>query len=97
MTVKKVKLPKVREYKDALFINNYEVPFVVVNNDGTSITKTVNNGDLVEVTITFCAESYYFDPHKNIHRKKHTFNRQPWYKRLFFKLNTKLKKVVLKR
>lgn len=83
--MKKVKLPKVREYKDALFINNYEVPYVVVNNDGTSITKTVNNGDLVEVTITFCAKSYYFDPHKSIHRKKHVFKRQPWYKRLFKK------------
>lgn len=83
--MKKVKLPKVREYKDALFINNYEVPYVVVNNDGTSITKTVNSGDLVEVTITFCAKSYHFDPYKSIHRKKHALKHHPWYKRLFKK------------
>lgn len=90
--MKREKLPKVREYKDALLINNYEVPYVVLNNDGSSTTKIVDNGELVEVNITFCAESYHFDPHKNIHRKTPTLKRQPWYKRLFFKLNTKLKK-----
>ena len=90
--MKREKLPKVREYKDALLINNYEVPYVVLNNDGSSTTKTINKGEFVEVTITFCAESYYFDPRKKIHRKKSIFKRQPWYKRLFFKLNAKLKK-----
>lgn len=90
--MKRVKLPKVREYKDALFINDYEVPYVVLNNDGTSTTKIVNEGELVEVTITFCAKSYHFDPYKNIHRKIHGFTHKPWYKRLFSKLNTKLKK-----
>ena len=90
--MKRAKLPKVRGYKDALLINNFEVPYVVLNNDESSTTKIINKGEFVEVTITFCAESYYFDPHKNIHRKKSIFKRQPWYKRLFFKLNTKLKK-----
>lgn len=90
--MKRVKLPKVREYKDALLINNFEVPYVVLNNDGSSTTKAINKDGFVEVTITFCAESYHFDPHKNIHWKTPVFKRQPWYKRLFFKLNTKLKK-----
>lgn len=90
--MKQEKLPKVREYKDALLINNYEAPYVVLNNDGSSTTKIIDNGEFVEVTITFCAKSYRFDPHKNIHRKKNIFKCQPWYKRLFFKLNTKLKK-----
>lgn len=73
--MKREKLPEVREYKDALLINNYEVPYVVVNNDGSSTTKTTNKDGLVEVTITFCAESYHFDPHKNIHRKAPTLIR----------------------
>lgn len=90
--MKRKKLPKVKEYKDALLINNYEVPYVVLNSDGSSTTKIVGNDELVEVTITFCAKSYHFDPHKNIHRKKNIFKRQPWYKHLFFKLNTRLKK-----
>lgn len=90
--MRKERLPKVREYKDALLIDNYEVPYVVTNIDGTTTTKTVNNGDFVEVNITFCAKSYYFDPHKSIHRKISVFKRQIWYKRLFFKLNAKLKK-----
>lgn len=92
MAMKRKKLPKVKEYKDALLINNYEVPYVVLNGDGSSTTKIVDNDEFVEVTITFCAKSYYFYPHKNIHRKVPAFKRQPWYKRLFFKLNTKLKK-----
>lgn len=92
MVVKREKLPEVREYKDALLINNYEVPYVVLNNDGSSTTKIAGNDEFVEVNITFCAKSYYFDPHKNIHRKKNIFKRQLWYKRLFFKLNTRLKK-----
>ena len=90
--MKREKLPKVRECKDALWINNFEVPYVVVNNDGSSTTKVTNKAGFVEVTITFCAESYHFDPYKSIHRKKHILKRCPWYKRLFFKLNTKLKK-----
>lgn len=49
MAMKRKKLPGVREYKDALLINNYEVPYVVLNNDGSSTTKIVDNGEFVEV------------------------------------------------
>ena len=85
------KLPKVREYGDTLFINGYEVPYVALNDDGTTTTKAVDKNDFVEVTITFWAESYYLDPHKRIHRSVYKFKRNPWYKRLFSKLNKKLR------
>ena len=87
----KHKLPKVKEYKDTLFINDYEVPWIALNLDGTTTTEAVDMNDFVEVTITFCAESYCLDPHKRIHRSLYKFKRRPWYKRLFSKLNTKLR------
>lgn len=91
ISVDKFKLPKVREYGDTLFINGYEVPYVALNDDGTTTTKAVAKNGFVEVTITFCAESYYLDPHKRIHRSVYKFKRKPWYKRLFSKLNKKLR------
>lgn len=91
MTMEQLKLPKVREYGDTLFINGYEVPYVALNDDGTTTTKAVAKNGFVEVTITFCAESYYLDPHKRIHRSVYKFKRNPWYKRLFSKLNKKLR------
>lgn len=91
MTMEQLKLPKVKEYGDALFINGYEVPYVALNDDGTTTTKAVGKNGFVEVTITFYAESYYLDPHKRIHRKMYKFKRKPWYKRLFSKLNKKLR------
>lgn len=89
ISVDKFKLPKVREYGDTLFINGY-VPYVALNDDGTTTTKAVDKNGYVEVTITFCAKSYYLDPHKRIHRSMYKFKRKPWYKRLFSKLNKKL-------
>ena len=87
----KHKLPKVKEYKDTLFINDYEVPWIALNLDGTTTTKAVDKNGFVEVTITFCAKSYYLDPHKRIHRSLYKFKCKPWYKRLFSKLNKKLR------
>lgn len=89
--MKKPKLPKVKEYGDALFINGYEVPYVALNDDGTTTTKAVDQNGYVKVTITFCAESYYLDTHKRIHGKAYKFKGIPWYKRLFSKLNKKLR------
>ena len=86
-----LRLPKVREYGDTLFINGYEVPYVALNDDGTTTTKAVDKNGFVEVTITFCAESYYLDPHKRIHRSVYKFKCNPWYKRLFSKLKAKLR------
>lgn len=91
MTMEQLKLPKVREYGDTLFINGYEVPYVALNDDGTTTTKAVGKNGFVEVTITFCAKSYYLDPHKSIHQSMYKFKHKPWYKRLFSKLNTKLR------
>ena len=91
MTMEQLKLPKVKEYGDTLFINGYELPYVALNDDGTTTTKAVAKNGFVEVTITFCAESYYLDPHKRIHRSVYKFKRKPWYKRLFSKLKAKLR------
>ena len=89
--MEQLKLPKVKEYGDTLFINGYELPYVALNDDGTTTTKAVAKNGFVEVTITFCAESYYLDPHKRIHRSVYKFKRKPWYKRLFSKLKAKLR------
>lgn len=42
----KHKLPKVKEYKDTLFINDYEVPWIALNLDGTTTTEAVDMNDL---------------------------------------------------
>ena len=89
--MEQLKLPKVKEYGDTLLINGYELPYVALNDDGTTTTKAVAKNGFVEVTITFCAESYYLDPHKRIHRSVYKFKRKPWYKRLFSKLKAKLR------
>lgn len=91
ISVDKPKLPKVKEYGDALFINGYEVPYVALNDDGTTTTKAVAKNGFVEVTITFCVESYYLDPHKRVHGSFYKFKKKPWYKRLFSKLKAKLR------
>lgn len=91
MTMEQLKLPNVKEYGDALFINGYELPYVALNDDGTTTTKAVGKNGFVEVTITLCAKSYYLDPHKRIHRSLYKFKHNPWYKRLFSKLNKKLR------
>lgn len=91
ISVDKPKLPKVKEYGDALFINGYEVPYVALNDDGTTTTNAVAKNGFVEVTITFCVESYYLDPHKRVHGSFYKFKKKPWYKRLFSKLKAKLR------
>ncbi|WP_242363397.1 hypothetical protein [Limosilactobacillus antri] len=52
------KFPKVREYANGLFIDGKEVPYIFLDEDGNTTTKVINDGQHVEVTITFLAKSY---------------------------------------
>ncbi|MCC4405891.1 hypothetical protein LMB75_07255 [Limosilactobacillus reuteri] len=89
--MKKPKFPKVKEYADSFFVDGKEIPYVVMKPDGDTTTNAKVFGDYVEVTVTFLARSYYLDPHKRVHGSFYKFKKKPWYKRLFSKLNKKLR------
>ena len=89
--MKKPKFPKVKEYADSFFVDGKEIPYVTMKPNGDTTTNTKVFGDYVEVTVTFLAQSYYLDPHKRVHGSLYKFKKEPWYKRLFSKLNKKLR------
>ena len=91
--MKKPKFPKVKEYADSFFVDGKEIPYVTMKPNGDTTTNVKVFGDYVEVTVTFLARSYYLDPHKRVHGSfyKFKFKKKPWYKRLFSKLNKKLR------
>lgn len=84
------KFPKVKEYADALFVNGKEIPYILLNTDGSTTTKVKGEGDRVKVTITFLAKSYHYDPSKWKYPRLYKFKTAHWYNRFWDKLKHKL-------
>lgn len=65
----KLRMPKVVETQDGLYINHCFIPLVVLNN-GQSSTKVKNFRNYQEITVTFLAKSYSA---KNTHKRKYDY------------------------
>lgn len=89
-----VKLPKVREYADSLFVDSKEIPYILLDDNGNTTTKATSDGGHVTITITFLAKSYHLDPRKRIHDGNYQYKKKPLYKRLFSKLRYSLLKRI---
>lgn len=80
----KFKMPKVVETPDGISIDGKNIPYLLLNDDGTSTTKIVPENDMVKVTISFLARSYTF---KNKRHLKQLYR---------FKKPSKIKRFILK-
>lgn len=77
------KMPKVVETPEGISIDGKHIPYVLLNDDGTSTTKVVPEGDMAKITISFLARSYTF---KNKRRKEYSYR---------FKKLSKIRRFIL--
>ncbi len=78
------KMPKVVETPDGISIDGKNIPYLLLNDDGTSTTKIVPESDMVKVTISFLARSYTFKNKRRLNQFYH------------FKKPSKIKRFILK-
>lgn len=80
-----LKMSKVVETKDGIYINGHFVPYILCNSDNSSTTKVKPEGSHVKVTITFLARSYSFK-NKTNYKYRYKFYKPSRIKRFISKL-----------
>lgn len=79
-----MKMPKVVETRDGVYINRHLIPFICCKEDGSTTTKIEPFGKYTKVTITFMARSYLVNSkskHKQYKFKK--LKKPSIFRRLF--------------